>query len=243
MTTTQSRSFLVPSTTPISTQQTLDHLHTLRHGDEWAINMIAEHRALTTDQLLALGYDHDPATADKRLKRLVRLGWLRRHRHGPGFTARGYLDTTLGSIGPFGMAITTTDNKPVSAAQAYRDKARLVRDPHLPHLMDVNQFFVALATYARTHRPRPTCGPGGHPSPATGSPRHHGTSCGTVNTCTMTAASDSDSNPTTGPPAPPPAPRTSTGITQSPPTPRYPPCCSTASTAIGRPPCDSTSPA
>ncbi len=151
MTTTRSRSFLVPSTTPISTEQTLEHLHTLRHGDEWAVNMIAEHRALTTDQLIALGYDHDAATADKRLKRLVRLGWL--HRYGPGFTARGYLDTTLWSIGPFGMAITATHDGPVTAAQAYRDRARLVRDPHLPHLMNVNQFFVELALYARTHPP------------------------------------------------------------------------------------------
>ena len=109
------------------------------------------------------------------------------------------------------MVITGTHDGPVTAVQAYRDKARLVRDPQLPHLMDVNQFFVELAVYARTHPPTTDLRTWWSPFISrriAASQRHklwHG------ETCTTTAASSSGSNPTTGPSAPPPSPRTSTG--------------------------------
>src|SRR5689334_9678247 len=44
--------------------------------DRWAIDMLAEHRALTTEQFTALGYDSTSAGAGRRLRTLARRGWL-----------------------------------------------------------------------------------------------------------------------------------------------------------------------
>ncbi|MGI5180532.1 hypothetical protein ACQEVZ_29880 [Dactylosporangium sp. CA-152071] len=44
--------------------------------DRWAIDMLAEHRALTTEQFTALGYDSTSAGAGRRLRALARCGWL-----------------------------------------------------------------------------------------------------------------------------------------------------------------------
>lgn len=145
--TTTYRSFFVPSTRPIYSDDDFRGLPFA--SDEWAVRMIAEHRALSTDQLLALGFYLDAAAAEKRLKRLTKRGWL--ERIGPGFTGHAYLDGTVWCLGPLGLALCPLDNKPTTAAKAYRDRERLFRDRRLAHLLTTNQFFVDLATYARTH--------------------------------------------------------------------------------------------
>lgn len=149
MTTTRSHSFLVPSTTPISTQQTLDHLHTLRHGDEWAINMIAEHRALTTDQLVAPRLRSRPRHGGQTTQapRPARMPPpLRPRIHRPRIPRHHTLVHRTVRHGHHHHRRQTRQRRPGAPGQGtYR------RDPHLPHLLDVNQFFVALAVYARTN--------------------------------------------------------------------------------------------
>lgn len=54
----------------------LTDLRRLMPHDRWAIDMLAEHQALTTDQFTALGYDPTPTGAGRRLRILARRGWL-----------------------------------------------------------------------------------------------------------------------------------------------------------------------
>lgn len=60
----------------MKTTFTLTDRRGLMPRDRWAIDMLAEHQALTTDQFTALGYDRTPAGAGRRLRILARRGWL-----------------------------------------------------------------------------------------------------------------------------------------------------------------------
>ncbi|MEV0561570.1 hypothetical protein [Dactylosporangium sp. NPDC050588] len=60
----------------MKTTFSLTDLRGLMPRDRWAIDMLAEHRALTTEQFTALGYDSTSAGAGRRLRTLARRGWL-----------------------------------------------------------------------------------------------------------------------------------------------------------------------
>ncbi|GAA2591984.1 hypothetical protein GCM10010399_23150 [Dactylosporangium fulvum] len=60
----------------MKTTFSLTDLCGLMPRDRWAIDMLAEHQALTTEQFTALGYDSASVAAGRRLRTLARLGWL-----------------------------------------------------------------------------------------------------------------------------------------------------------------------
>ncbi|MEV4511509.1 hypothetical protein AB0K00_21355 [Dactylosporangium sp. NPDC049525] len=70
--------------TTVKTTFSLTDLRGLMPRDRWAIDMLTEHRALTTDQFTALACDSAPADADRRLQILAQrrrpvridLAWL-----------------------------------------------------------------------------------------------------------------------------------------------------------------------
>ncbi|MGI5147208.1 hypothetical protein ACQEVC_12640 [Plantactinospora sp. CA-294935] len=55
--------FTVPSTRPIPAELFLAEITRLYPRDRWAVQMLAEHRTLTTAQLTALGFADTPASA------------------------------------------------------------------------------------------------------------------------------------------------------------------------------------
>lgn len=146
---TTSRSFLVPSPRPITDDQFSTVWRTLQHRDDWVVRMIAEHQMLSTTQLVALGFAADPAAALRRLTLLVRRGWL--NRFGPGMTAHWSSDDVLWCLGPYGAYYTAAEDARITPAGVYDTTQRLIANPRLSHLRATNQFFVDLATHARTH--------------------------------------------------------------------------------------------
>lgn len=148
---TTSRSFLVPSAQLITSDEFLSAYSSLQQRDAWVVRMLAEHQTISTPQLVDLGFAADAAAAEKRLSLLVRRGWL--NRFGPGITEHWYSKDIMWCIGPYGAYYADLDDRPVSPAQVYRDTYRLVTNRHLSHLQAINQFFVDLAAYARTHPP------------------------------------------------------------------------------------------
>ncbi|PZG15166.1 hypothetical protein C1I95_20215, partial [Micromonospora craterilacus] len=115
--------------------------------DRWAVNMLAEHRTLTTVQLTALGFATTAATAARRLLVLARRGWIDRF-------PTGFILNSLESwwcLGPLGARITRRPGAGrVTPARVYRARDRLWVHPSLTSLIDTNQFFVDLATRARS---------------------------------------------------------------------------------------------
>jgi hypothetical protein len=118
----------------------------LTDRDRYLLQVLAEHRVLTADQIARLKFT-DPNTARKRLVLLTRRGILDRFRDGvrPGSQAWRY------TLGPLGAAIVAAEHAwpaPRPAAHA-QQVLRLARSPRLAHLLGVNEFFVALAAHAR----------------------------------------------------------------------------------------------
>ena len=148
---TTSRSFLVPSTQPITDDEFFPAYVRLQHRDTWVVQMLAEHQMLSTPQLVDLGFAADAAAAEKRLSLLVRRGWL--NRFGPGLTKHWYSDDVFWCIGPYGAYYADLDDQQVSPARVYRNTLRLITSPRLSQLRATNQFFVDLAAYARIHPP------------------------------------------------------------------------------------------
>ncbi|MET7951261.1 replication-relaxation family protein [Micromonospora sp. NPDC005324] len=139
--------FIVPSTQPIPAEMVIAETQRLRLRDRWVVEMLAEHRTLTTVQLTALGFATDTASATRRLKILARRGWIDRLLS----TAADDADHTLWCAGPLCTHLSSLGSyQRVTPAQVYRARDRLCEDPRLPGLLHANDFFIDLATRART---------------------------------------------------------------------------------------------
>ncbi|MEU7570079.1 replication-relaxation family protein [Micromonospora sp. NPDC049240] len=147
MTTTYHPQFTVPSTRPIPAELLLTESERLRLPDWWAVEMLAEHRVLTTAQLTALGFATTTASATRRLALLARRSWIDRLVNtGAATTA-----DTWWCLGPIGAQLTPLpEDRDVTPAQVYRARDRLRESRDLPGLLEANDFFVDLATRALT---------------------------------------------------------------------------------------------
>ncbi|WP_329049982.1 replication-relaxation family protein [Amycolatopsis sp. NBC_01488] len=119
---------------------------TLTTRDRELIALLADHKALTTDQIARLFYGHDN-TARKRLVRLTDRGILARFRTcvRPGSQSWRY---TLGTLGAMIHAAAHGDTLP-TAAKTREKVLKLAQNPRLNHLLGVNEFFVTLTEHAR----------------------------------------------------------------------------------------------
>jgi len=124
----------------------------LTERDRWVIEVLAEHRVLTAEEVSVLGFD-SLARARRRLRLLHERGVLARFRRcvRPGSLPWRY---TLGPVGEALHAAATGTGMPRPAKVAEKI-ARLAESPTLDHLLATNRFFVALIGAARV---RPGCG-------------------------------------------------------------------------------------
>jgi hypothetical protein len=110
--------------------------------------LLAEHRVLTTPQLVELAFLSRNA-AQHRLAVLHRLGVVDRFRphHTPGSAPYHYL------LGPLGAALLAAQHEQDPGQVGYRrDRTlALAHSQRLQHLLGVNGFFTALAAAARDH--------------------------------------------------------------------------------------------
>ncbi|MBF9133332.1 replication-relaxation family protein [Plantactinospora sp. S1510] len=139
--------FSVPSASPIPAELFLAEIGRLYTRDRWAVQMLVEHRTLTTAQLTALGFAETPTSAARRLMILARRGWIDRLPTNINLNA---LDSWW-CLGPLGAEITRPDGGArVTPARVYRARDRLWVHQSLVSLLHTNQFFVDLAAQART---------------------------------------------------------------------------------------------
>ncbi|MEW2426532.1 replication-relaxation family protein [Micromonospora sp. NPDC047644] len=147
MSTTYHPQFTVPSTRSIPAELLLAESGRMRRPDWWAVEMLAEHRVLTTGQLTALGFATTTASATRRLAILARRGWIDRLWN----TSVAVTTDTWWCLGPIGAQLTPlSEDRDVTPAQAYRARDRLREHTGLPGLLRANDFFVDLATHALT---------------------------------------------------------------------------------------------
>ncbi|MDQ1250267.1 MAG: hypothetical protein QG597_4646 [Actinomycetota bacterium] len=121
----------------------------LTDRDRLIIDWVNRHGVLTTAQLTAAFFTN-PTTAAHRLAKLRDLRLLDRfHRPAPG----AWLSPWHWVIGPLGATITAAaDGTTPPTPRALRARhAGLANSVKLPHLLGVNQFFIDLHVYARTH--------------------------------------------------------------------------------------------
>ncbi|MEU0535653.1 replication-relaxation family protein [Amycolatopsis tolypomycina] len=118
---------------------------TLTHRDRELIALLADHKALTTEQIARLFYGH-ANTARKRLVRLTERGILARFRTcvRPGSQSWRY---TLGTLGAMIHAAAHGDTLP-TPAKTHDKVLKLAQNPRLNHLLGVNEFFVTLKSHA-----------------------------------------------------------------------------------------------
>jgi Replication-relaxation len=116
--------------------------------DRQLCRLLAEHRVLTTPQLVDLVFPSRNA-AEHRLTILHRLGVVDRFRphHTPGSAPYHYL------LGPLGAALLAAQHEQDPPQVGYRrDRTlALAHSQRLQHLLGVNGFFTALARTARDH--------------------------------------------------------------------------------------------
>jgi hypothetical protein len=114
--------------------------------DRQLCRLLAEHRVLTTPQLVELAFPSRNA-AEHRLTILHRLGVVDRFRphHTPGSAPYHYL------LGPLGAALLAAQHEQDPPQVGYRrDRTlALAHSQRLQHLLGVNGFFTALAAAAR----------------------------------------------------------------------------------------------
>lgn len=119
----------------------------LTDRDRYLVRPVAEHRALTTDQLAALAFGN-VITARHRLDALARLGVLNRFRphRASGSAPWHYL------LGPLGAALLGAEDRDyrkwLPQVRAGRQIA-LQRSQRLNHMTGANWLFVSLAAHAR----------------------------------------------------------------------------------------------
>jgi hypothetical protein len=123
-------------------------LRQLTGRDRLLVDLLAEHRVLTTEQVTAVGFGA-ATTARHRLAVLHRLGVLDRFRLAvPGGGSQSWRYT----LGPTGAAIVAAA-RGVDPPRPGAHRARVLRlatSPTLDHLLGVNGVFTALLADART---------------------------------------------------------------------------------------------
>ncbi len=121
-------------------------LRRLMPRDRWLLDLLAEHKVLTTGQVAALAFGN-VHTARNRLVLLAQRGVLTRFRDGvrPGSQQWRW------TLGPLGAAwAAARDGQPEPTPATIRRQAnRLAASPVLAHLLAVNGFFTDLAASAR----------------------------------------------------------------------------------------------
>lgn len=129
--------------------QVLTELGRLTSRDRHLLQLLDEHRVLTTEHIAAIGFG-SIARARSRLHLLHTRGVLDRFRHyiRPGSVSWRW---TLGPLGAAVLAAARDQNPPRPAA-VREATVRLAAWPQLEHLLAVNGFFVSLHAHAR-HRP------------------------------------------------------------------------------------------
>lgn len=135
--------------TPGTTGSALQQYDQLTARDRTLLDVLAEHRVLTTDQITRLAFPSRDR-AERRTLQLARRNILARFRRmvRPGSQTWRY---TLGHGGAAIIAAQRGTEAPRPATQRAR-VLRLAENPHLDHLLGVNDFFVDLAHHARTHQ-------------------------------------------------------------------------------------------
>jgi hypothetical protein len=114
------------------------------------LELLDQHGTLTTGQITAICFGAY-STADRRLRRLFRLGLLDRFRRYNPHTGNvtGW-HWTIGVLGARLIALSAGRPAPARAAVIHR-RDRLIASPRLEHLLGVNQLFVDLRAHSRTH--------------------------------------------------------------------------------------------
>lgn len=135
---------------PAANPSRVDPLLALRQltgRDRLVVDLLAEHRVLTTEQVTAVGFG-SATTARHRLAVLHRLGVLDRFRLAvPGGGSQSWRYT----LGPVGAAIVAAA-RGVAPPRPGAHRARVLRlatSPTLDHLLGVNGVFCALLAEAR----------------------------------------------------------------------------------------------
>ena len=116
--------------------------------DHQIISLLAQHQALTTEQITRVAFD-SPITATHRLALLTRRGVLARFRRcqRPGSQSWRY---TLGTLGA--MMHAAEHGQPIPRASRVAERIlALAQSPRLEHLLGINDFFTALIGHARQH--------------------------------------------------------------------------------------------
>jgi hypothetical protein len=125
-----------------------EEMYRLTSRDRRLLDLLAAHQCLTTEQITALAFTTD-RKARRRLLVLYQRDVLDRFRFptGPGSLSWRW------TLGPVGAAVVAgSADQPTPRPGAVRAAtARLAASPRLHHLLEVNQFFCALAAYARHH--------------------------------------------------------------------------------------------
>ncbi len=139
----------MPDTCTTTTRSVADELVRITPRDLWLLELLREHRTLTTEHLTTLGF-LSGHRARKRLLLLHRRDVLDRWR----YHVRPGSQSWRWTLGPLGAAILASrDGRPVPRPASVRAATdRLAGSGAIHHLLGCNGFFVALAFYARAHR-------------------------------------------------------------------------------------------
>jgi hypothetical protein len=123
-------------------------MYRLTSRDRHLLDLLAAHECLTTEQITAIAFTTD-RRARRRLLALYQRDVLDRFRFPIG---AGSLSCRW-TLGPVGAAIiAAAADRPMPRPGTVRTAtARLAASPRLPHLLEVNQLFCALAAHARHH--------------------------------------------------------------------------------------------
>jgi hypothetical protein len=127
----------------------LTELGRLTTRDHALLELLAEHRTLTTTQITGVFFG-SPSRARARLATLRHRDLLDRFRHyEPGKQQWRW------TLGPLGAAVVASGHdRPIPRPSAVRDATvRLATSPVLPHLVEVNEFFTTLLAAGRTRPP------------------------------------------------------------------------------------------
>lgn len=116
--------------------------------DRWILDLLAEHRVFTTDQIAAMAFS-SLSRARSRLAQLSSRGVVDRFR---GYVHSGSQKWrwTVGSLGA--SILAAAHDRPAPRPAAVREStARLAASPFLSHLLGVNGFFAQLIAHTRAH--------------------------------------------------------------------------------------------
>lgn len=123
-------------------------MYRLTSRDRRLLDLLAAHQCLTTEQITAIAFTTE-RKARRRLLTLYQRDVLDRFRFptGPGSLSWRW------TLGPVGAAVVAgaADQPMPRPATIRAATVRLAASPRLAHLLEVNQFFCALAAHTRHH--------------------------------------------------------------------------------------------